>query len=104
MTPIRITRNILQVFVIMLRNPAGQHYALELSRDAKVSVGTIYSVLARLEQHGLVVGTFEDIDPAAAGRPARRYYTFTPEGRRLAHAEVAAVQAAFAPGGTLVPA
>lgn len=98
MPPLRVTRNILQLFAIMLRDPTGQHYALELSREARVNVGSIYAILARLEQNGIVTAKFEDIDPVEVGRPPRRYYSFTAEGRRFAQSEISTLQTAFSGG------
>lgn len=99
MKPLRPTQNILQVMAAMLRDPGGQHYALELSRDSRVNIGTIYAVLARLEQHGIVTSAVEDVDPAAAGRPARRYYQYTADGLRTARHELAEAQRALNVGG-----
>jgi PadR family transcriptional regulator, regulatory protein PadR len=42
-----------------------------------VKGGTLYPVLTRLEQDGLVESTWQ----AGAGGPGRKYYAITPEGR-----------------------
>ncbi|MDP9766477.1 PadR family transcriptional regulator [Deinococcus enclensis] len=99
MKPLRSTKNILQVYAAMLQDPGGQHYALELSRDSRVNIGTIYAVLARLEQHGIVTSAVEDVDPSAAGRPVRRYYRFTGDGLKAARQDLADAQRAFTIGG-----
>lgn len=97
----KVTRNALQVLIVMVRNPEKQQYALELSRDAEVSVGSIYAVLARLEQQRLVDSKTEDIDPAAEGRPARRYYKLTAEGLTFAREELRKAQKMMAFGGAV---
>ncbi len=52
----------------------GPEYALEISRRTGLSVGTVYVHLARMEQAGRVTSGLENIDPAVAGRPQRRFY------------------------------
>jgi PadR family transcriptional regulator, regulatory protein PadR len=39
--------------------------------------GTAYPILLRLEHEGWVASRWEDIDPRAEKRPARRYYRLT---------------------------
>lgn len=51
--------------------------------------GKIYPLLARLQGAGWLTVTEEDIDPAVAGRPARRGYRLTTEGVRVARLELA---------------
>ena len=43
--------------------------------------GTLYKALGRLEDGGLVTSAWEQGDPAALGRPLRRLYRVTIEGR-----------------------
>lgn len=57
-------------------------YGLDLVEVTGLSSGTVYPTLGRLEKRGHVRGRWED--PALAveeGRPRRRYYELTPEGR-----------------------
>ena len=60
--------------------PSGS-YGLEIIAEAKVGAGTAYPMLTRLEELGWLESQWEDIDPTAAGRPARRYYQLTATGR-----------------------
>ena len=39
--------------------------------------GTVHPILARLEACGWLTSAWEDVDPRAEGRPARRYYLLT---------------------------
>lgn len=84
MADIRITSNMLRVLRVLLSHLDGEHYAFDLSKSARVNVGTIYALLTRLEQQGMVRSDLEDIDAAAAGRPPRRYYRLTSSGIRFA--------------------
>lgn len=88
MEPPRPTRNVLQVYHALLQGHTGKSYALELAKQARVSVGTIYAVMARLENSGLVTSQIEGITPALAGRPPRRYYTLTALGQDTARREL----------------
>jgi DNA-binding PadR family transcriptional regulator len=75
----------------LLNDVQGQHYGREIMRATGLKSGSLYPILARLERQGVVKGEQEDIDPAEAGRPARRYYRITTEGAwaaRLALAEL----------------
>ncbi len=62
----------------------GESYGYEISKAlagaglGEIKGGTLYPVLNRLEEAGLVVGEFR---PAERG-PGRRYYLLTGEGRR----------------------
>ena len=54
---------------------------MELIESADVGPGTLYPMLARLETAGWLTSEWEEVDPVAAGRPARRYYALTGIGR-----------------------
>ncbi|MFJ1969328.1 PadR family transcriptional regulator [Streptomyces sp. NPDC087903] len=69
----------------LLENPDRQRYGLELCELAGLPSGTIYPILARLEQTGWVESIWED--PAVyekSGRPRRRFYRITHEGAEQA--------------------
>jgi DNA-binding PadR family transcriptional regulator len=55
-------------------------YGLEISRRTRLSSGTLYPILARLEKAGWVSSEWEAASPTEAGRPRRRYYRLTGEG------------------------
>ncbi|WP_230294272.1 PadR family transcriptional regulator [Deinococcus sp. 6GRE01] len=76
-----MTSNILKVLGVLSGDSTGQLYPLELSKRAHVNVGSVYAVLDRLEQAKYVQSQLEDIDPKVEGRPQRRYYAITGEGR-----------------------
>ncbi|GAA3134839.1 PadR family transcriptional regulator [Streptomyces echinatus] len=76
----------------LLEDPAKQRYGLELCELAGLPSGTIYPILARLEQVGWVDSTWED--PAVhkeAGRPRRRFYQITKDGAEGARDALARV-------------
>lgn len=68
---------------------ADEAYGAELGARTRLPSGTVHPILARLEGIDWVVSRWEDIDPATEGRPARRYYRLTEEGRARARAALA---------------
>lgn len=85
----RLTLQTQAILATLLSDAARPHYGLEMAQAAGLASGTIYPILARLERAGWVLSTLEDIDPKAAGRRARRYYTLTAEGEQIARVEIA---------------
>lgn len=94
----RATTNILKVLSVLDQQRQEQHYALQLSTSAKVNVGTVYAVLDRLEEAGLVRSALEDIDPVEAGRPQRRYYQISDQGETYLRREVQAMSTVLSGG------
>lgn len=56
------------------------HYGFGLIQTTGLKSGSLYPILERLERQGWVSSAWEQVDPAEAGRPRRRYYRLTPEG------------------------
>jgi PadR family transcriptional regulator PadR len=103
--PLRVTAAVSKVLAVFLEDPEADRYGLELMRTSGHPSGTLYPILLRLQNAGWVVAHWEEIDPVAAGRPARRYYRLTPDGRVWAHTEIAALQAQLNRGlGAVKPA
>jgi PadR family transcriptional regulator PadR len=85
----RMTTSVLKVVSAMLTDVTAERYGLDLMHDTGLASGTLYPILVRLERAGWVASHWEDIDPIAEGRPARRYYTLTPQGVESARREIA---------------
>ncbi|WP_127507325.1 PadR family transcriptional regulator [Actinoplanes solisilvae] len=94
----RITASVLKVLAGLLAEPGAQRYGLELMQQTGLPSGTLYPILARFERAGWVESSWEQIDPAAEGRPSRRYYVLTAEGAAVAQREVALMRRQMAPG------
>ena len=77
----RLTKPTERVLALLLGSPTARTYGMELIDNAKVSAGTLYPMLTRLEKIGWLTSEWEHIDPSEAGRPARRYYSLTGTGR-----------------------
>jgi DNA-binding PadR family transcriptional regulator len=94
----RITVPVAKVLSAFLADPSADRYGLDLMRATDLPSGTLYPVLQRLQQAGWVAAQWEEIDPAAEGRPARRYYRLTPQGVADGRQALAELHAATSPG------
>ena len=66
-----------------------ERYGAQIGAHAHLPSGTVHPILARLEALGWASARWEDVDPSQAGRPARRFYALTADGRRHARAALA---------------
>jgi PadR family transcriptional regulator, regulatory protein PadR len=99
---VKLTGPLERVLKVLVADPAAQHYGYDLMKAAKLPSGTLYPMLARLQQEGLVDSQWEEQRPDAGGRPPRKYYRLTAEGARVARLELARLELARAstePGG-----
>lgn len=94
----RITVSVARVLSAFLADAAADRYGLDLMKATDLPSGTLYPILQRLQQAGWIAAHWEQIDPAAEGRPARRYYRLTPEGAASARTALAELHAATTPG------
>ncbi|GAA2395046.1 PadR family transcriptional regulator [Dactylosporangium salmoneum] len=87
----RMTVTTARVLAALLTDPGADRYGLELMQATGLASGTLYPILHRLQDAGWLAAEWEDVDPVAAGRPARRFYRLTIDGvesARLALAEL----------------
>jgi PadR family transcriptional regulator, regulatory protein PadR len=85
MARLRMTVAVLAVLGALLDRTDAELYGLEIVRASGLEPGTIYPILQRLRGAGWVSDRWEDPEPAhTEGRPPRRYYRLTVDGR--AHA------------------
>src|SRR6266536_2514420 len=103
MGEIRMTIAVATVLRTFLDDISEPRYGYELMRLTGFPSGKLYPILARLERAGWLIKEREDIDPAAAGRPARRLYRLSPESIQTARHELAALSEQLRlPGGPTV--
>jgi DNA-binding PadR family transcriptional regulator len=88
----RMTLQTQLILQALLRDPARELYGLELSQETGLLPGTAYPILLRLEHEEWVSSRWEDIDPSAEKRPARRYYRLTANGAAQASAALASAR------------
>lgn len=72
----------------MLREPQLWRYGYELSKQTGLKSGTLYPILMRLSDQGLLESTWQE--PERPGKPPRHAYKLTPDGLALARAAKAA--------------
>ena len=85
-----------RVLRAFLADPAAPRYGYDLMRAARLPSGTLYPMLARLQDEGLVTSEWESRpggDEDVGGRPPRKYYKLTGEGVRVARLELAQASA-----------
>ncbi len=99
----RLTLPLVKVVSALLGASDEDHYGLDLMKQTRLSSGTLYPLLQRLEQSGWIVARWEEIDPVEACRPARRYYRLTPLGVSSARSALAELHAAMTPKPRLEP-
>jgi DNA-binding PadR family transcriptional regulator len=86
---IRLTVPVARTLGALVADPAGDHYGLALMQVSGLASGTLYPILARLTEAGWLEKRWEEIDPVAAGRPARAYYRLTADGLAAARQRLA---------------
>ena len=84
----------LAVLAELCATPAGWQHGYGIARDTGLKSGTLYPILIRLADRGLIEARWEDEQPA--GRPRRHLYRLTAAG--LAAAKVALAEVAEAAG------
>lgn len=82
-----MTPQLMRVLRVFLADPTQERYGYDLMKAAKLASGTLYPMLARMEEEGIVSSAWEEA-PQRQGQP-RKYYVLTGEGARIARMEVA---------------
>src|SRR5215475_13588057 len=81
----------LSVLAALCAEPREWRHGYGIARDTGLKSGTLYPILVRLADRGLVEACWEEGQPA--GRPRRHLYRLSPDGLGAA-AEAAAASAA----------
>lgn len=85
----KLTGPLERVLRVMLTDPSTPQYGYDLMKAAKLPSGTLYPMLARLQQDGLMASEWEAQRENAGGLLLRKYYRLTAEGLRVARLELA---------------
>lgn len=72
----------MRVIRALAADPARWRYGYELGAETGLKAGSLYPILVRLADRGLLAATWEESPPQ--GRPARHLYRLTTGGRELA--------------------
>lgn len=62
----------------LLEQPDTWQHGYDLSKRTNLKSGTLYPILARLEQSGMLSSTWHE--PSSPGKPPRHAYRLTPDG------------------------
>lgn len=76
------------LIIAMLREPQIWQYGYELSKQTGLKSGTLYPILMRLSDQGLLESKW--LEPERPGKPPRHAYKLTSNGLALARAARAA--------------
>jgi PadR family transcriptional regulator, regulatory protein PadR len=74
----------IQVLRALAAAPARWRHGYDLGTETGLKAGSLYPILVRLADRGLLEATWED--PLPQGRPPRHLYRLTPAGLELAAA------------------
>ena len=80
-SPLRLSRQTLQVLDAFLEAPRDWKYGYDISRNTGLKSGTLYPILMRLADRKLLETSWETVEP---GKPPRHLYRLTPDGLRFA--------------------
>jgi PadR family transcriptional regulator PadR len=97
MQDLDITPRVATVLKIFLEDPDQPRYGFELMKLTGMASGSLYPVLAKLEGAGWLAKGKEDIDPRAAGRPARTNYTIVGAAVSAARIQLAELSERYRP-------
>jgi PadR family transcriptional regulator PadR len=71
-----------ELLVALSRQPRTWQYGYELSKQTGIKSGTLYPLLIRLSDQGLLESHWQE--PERPGKPPRHAYKLTPDGLALA--------------------
>jgi len=83
----RFSVQTLSVLAALCAEPAGWRHGYGIAKDTGLKSGSLYPILIRLAERGLVEARWEEEQPA--GRPRRHLYQLTPDGLAQARAALA---------------
>jgi PadR family transcriptional regulator, regulatory protein PadR len=80
----RFSAQTIAVLTALSSTPSDWRHGYDLAKETALKSGTLYPILIRLADRGLVEATWEAEQPA--GRPRRHLYRLTAAGLEAAHA------------------
>jgi DNA-binding PadR family transcriptional regulator len=97
MGDIRMSEQTAAILESFLADPSAWHYGFDVIRGTRLKSGTVYPVLARLEDARWVESAWET--EMLDGRPRRRYYRLTGKGETAARVSLASWRGKRTPQG-----
>jgi len=81
----RCSPQTVSLLAVLAEEPRSWRYGYELSQETQLESGTLYPILMRLSDRGVLESKWES--SAQAGRPPRHMYRLTPQGVAYAKEE-----------------
>lgn len=69
----------LRILSYFVRNPTNQTYGWDVCKKLCLQSGTVYPILTRMQNSGLLISELETGDPRSKRRPLRIYYAINPK-------------------------
>lgn len=91
----KIAGRTMELLLFLCNTPNNEFSGSSMSKELRIASGTLYPLLVKLEDAGLVVSHWENGDPQELGRPRRRYYKITGEGSKAIHERMSAINSSF---------
>ena len=91
----RMSAQTLKVLAALLSSTRDELPGAEIGRTTKLSSGTLYPILLRLERAGWLESRWEIEAPSILGRPRRRFYRITGLGMQKTKAAFKELEPAF---------
>lgn len=88
-----LSQQTLAVLAALAERPSDWLYGLELAAWTGLKSGSLYPILIRLDDRGLIESRW--MEPTAPGRPARHGYRILPSGRDALNAAARTNDAAW---------
>jgi PadR family transcriptional regulator PadR len=86
----KLSDQALALLNVLLEQPRKWRHGYDLSRDTGLKSGTLYPILMRLCERGLLESKWEE--SSEPGRPPRHMYKLTSAGGALAKEQLAAIE------------
>jgi PadR family transcriptional regulator, regulatory protein PadR len=86
--PRRLSGQTLSLLAVLLDQPRTWRHGYDLSQDTGLKSGTLYPILMRLCERGILESKWQD--SSEPGRPPRHMYKLTAAGGAFAKAQLAA--------------
>jgi DNA-binding PadR family transcriptional regulator len=93
----RISGKSLEILLFLSNSPHESFAGYPLSKTLGISSGTLYPLLIKLEEAGLLDSQWEDGDPQEIGRPRRRYYKINGQGIAALNEKMRSIYPQFEP-------
>lgn len=97
----KINGRALELLMLMAVRPQQEYSGYEISKSLGISSGTLYPLLLKAENAGLLNAHWEEGDPVELGRPRRRYYRISGNGIKAVEGRMRQLRVEIRPRGNV---